>query len=225
MKRLQAISMGIVLCQHMPYSGVQTIETTAIKALEDAPIASPAKITIKTERPSAQVQATIECTSAPDIEAQTVTATASDTGRAVIHYMRVEGMTYDITLTVNGEIYTMKDETSYESMCADLTVEGVRAGVDAQGMQTQTVTVSLADVPETPAEPQPEKPALVEPKPETPTEDEETTSPKDEKNPVGDSAQVQKVDEIPATVAQGMPTGCQPWNPISWFIFLFRICL
>lgn len=215
--------MGLV-SQPMLYSA----DAIIINAVEDTAV--PARIFIKTGQPSAQVQAEIECTSGPSVETQTITTTASDTGRAVIHYDRVEGMTYDITLTVNGEIYTMKDETSYESMCADLTVEGVRAGVDAQGMQTLTVTVSLADVPEapaepTPAEPQPEKPALVEPKPETPTEDEETTSPKGEKNPVGDSAQVQKVDEIPATVAQGMPTACQPWHPILWFLRLFRVCL
>ncbi len=231
MKRLLAISMGIVLCQHMPYSGVHTIETTAIKALEDAPIASPAKITIKTERPSAQVQATIECTSAPDIETQTMEATTSDTGRATIHYTRVKGMSYTISLTVNGEIYTMKDETSYESTCDGLAIEGIRAGVDAEGMQTLTVTVSLADVPEAPEIPEaepipdpvepenPEEPEAVEPekpKPVEPSDEEEETT-----------EQVQKVDKS-STIAQGMPTGCTPWSPVHWILSLFnpfRVCL
>lgn len=224
MKRLQAISMGIVLCQHMPYSGVHTIETTAIKALEDAPIASPAKITIKTERPSAQVQVSIECTSDPSIETQTAEVTADDTGRATIHYNRVEGMSYTIELTVNDAIYTMKDDTVYESTCDTLTVEGIRAGVDAEGQQTLTVTVSLADVPET--KPEPEKPDPVEP--ETPTgEENEDTTPKESteapKNSTeSPSAQVQKLKED-STMTQGMPTGCEPWNPIMWLLSIFRV--
>lgn len=127
---LVAIATGIVLSQPiLPYS-----DAIVINAIEDAPTAYQAHISIKTERPSAQVQAIIECTSDPDIETQTMKATTSDTGRATIHYTRVEGMSYTISLTVNGEIYTMKDETSYESTCDGLAIEGIRAGVDAEGM-------------------------------------------------------------------------------------------
>ena len=227
MKKLRflvIICMGIVLAKPMPCIGTHTV----IKAVEDAPtVAVPANISIKTGQPSAQMQIEVKCTSAPSIETQTQTLTANNTGRATVRYDRVEGMTYTITLTVNGVIYTMKDDTVYESTCDTLTVEGIRAGVDDEGVQTLTVTVSLADVPETKLEPE---------KPEPPTEDDEQKkenkkngdTPKKEdaqaleKDTLGDSAQVQKV-EVDSTIAQGMPTGCSVWNPVSWFLNLFRV--
>ena len=217
---LVAICMGLV-SQPLLYSA----DATIINAVEDTAI--PANISIKTGQPSAQVQASIECTSDPDIETQTQTLTADDTGEAIVQYQRVEGMTYTIELTVNDAIYTMTDDAGYESTCDSLTVEGIRAGMDAEGRQTLTVTISLADVPKTP-EPDP-----VEPKPEIPAEDDEqkeedVDTPKKEdtkvleKGIMGDSAKVQKV-KVESTIAQGMPTGCRVWNPVSWFLNLFRV--
>lgn len=221
---LVAIATGIVLSQPiLPYSNA-----IVISAIENGTIASPANLSIKTGVPSAQVQAEIECTSDPSVETQTITTTASDTGRATIRYERVEGMSYTISLTVNGKVYTMADSDAYTATCDGLTVEGIRAGVDAEGLQTLTVTVSLADVPEAPAEPQPEKPAPVEP--ETPTEGEQKTdvdSPNEDteapkKGTESPTAQVQKVDGD-STITQGMPTGCRVWNPLVWLINLFSI--
>lgn len=207
--------MGLV-SQPMLYSA----DAIIINAVEDTAV--PASISIKTGQPSAQMQIEIQCTSDPSIETQTQTATADEKGKAIVQYNRVEGMTYTINITVNGEVYTMTDDTGYSSTCDGLTVEGIRAGMDADGNQALTVTVSLSDVPET------------KPDPETPTEDDEqkkedTTSKEDakahEKDSEGDSAHVQKVDTTPSTVAQGMPTGCRVWNPVNWFISLFRVCL
>ncbi|WP_300835893.1 hypothetical protein [uncultured Dubosiella sp.] len=223
-----AVSMGIVLSQPIPCGA----DTTIIKAVEDESIPVPARISIKTGQPSAQVQAEIICTD-PSTETQTDEAVADDTGRATIHYGRVDGMSYAITLTVNGGTYTMRDDNQFSPMCDDLTVEGIRAGVDDKGMQTLTVTVSLADVPETPSEMVDPKP--VKPEPEEPAEDdkqkkENLNTPKKEdakpheKDSMRDSAQVQNV-KVDSTIAQGMPTGIQVWNPISWFLSLFRVCL
>lgn len=215
LRLLVAISMGLV-SQPMLYSA----DAIIINAVEDTAV--PASISIKTGQPSAQMQIEIQCTSDPSIETQTQTATADEKGKAIVQYNRVEGMTYTINITVNGEVYTMTDDTGYSSTCDGLTVEGIRAGMDADGNQALTVTVSLSDVPET------------KPDPETPTEDDEqkkedTTSKEDakahEKDSEGDSAHVQKVDTTPSTVAQGMPTGCRVWNPVNWFISLFRVCL
>ena len=229
-RAIRLIGLGIMLSQPMSY----VLDATIVKAVEDAPsdtVSLPTRISIKAGQPSAQVQATIECTD-PSIETQTAEATADDTGRATIHYNRVEGMVYTISLTVNGKIYTMTDDAKYSSTCDGLTVEGIRAGMDADGNQVLTVAISLADVPETPKpEPDPEEPE--EPKPETSAEDDEqkkedvdTPKKEDAKVPEkgmrGDSAQVQKVKDD-STMAQGMPTGCRVWNPLVWLINLFRI--
>lgn len=71
-------------------------------------------------------------------------------------------------------------------------------------------------------EPEKPKPKPAEPKPEPvePSDEEEQKS----KDVKGDSEQMQKV-KVTSTIATGMPTGCQVWNPVSWFLSLFRVCL
>ena len=134
-------------------------------------------------------------------------------------------MMYTISLTVNGNLYTMTDDTGYESICDTLTVEGIRAGMDAEGRQTLTVNITLSGVPATP-EPDPVEPEPEKPEPKTP-EKEEDTPEEDvkahEKSTERPSAQVQKAEETSSTIAQGMPTGYEPWNPITWIFSLFRV--
>ena len=221
-----AISMGIVLSQPMSY-GADAIIIWAVEDELSDTITVPANISIKTGQPSAQMQIEIQCTSDPSIETQTAEAVADGAGRATIQYGRVEGMSYAITLTVNGRMYTLRDDQQFTPMCDTLTVEGIRAGLDTDGNQTLTVTVSLSDVPET--KPEPEKPTPVEseePRPETPTGDEQNSPKENTKAPKKSSesptAQVQKVDED-SPIAQGMPTACQPWNPLTWFLALIRV--
>ena len=222
MKKFAVMTLSLGMVLSTPY----TVDATVIRAVEDTSEATSdsANIAIKTGVPSAQVQATIECTD-PSIETQTDEATADDSGRATIRYERVEGMMYTISLTVNGNLYTMTDDTGYESICDTLTVEGIRAGMDAEGRQTLTVNITLSGVPATP-EPDPVEPEPEKPEPKTP-EKEEDTPEEDvkahEKSTERPSAQVQKAEETSSTIAQGMPTGYEPWNPITWIFSLFRV--
>lgn len=223
-KRKVSIAIALGMALSTPY----VVDTTVIRAVVDNSEATsaPAHITIKTGVPSAQVQIAINCTSDPSIETQTQTATADDTGRVTVRYDRVKGMTYTISLTVNCSLYTMTDDKWYESTCDTLTVEGIRAGLDAEGQQTLTVDISLADVPETP-EPDPVEPEPEKPEPKTPEKEDDT--PKEdvkahEKSTERPSAKLQKA-EASSAIAQGMPTGYQPWNPIAQFFTLIRVCL
>lgn len=179
---------------------------------------------IDTGQPHASVKAVV--VSSTDVQdVQTVEATADESGRAKIQFERDVDTGYVITLTVNGQAYTMTDK---ESTCDRLEIVAARSFTTPEGVQCMTLDVVLKDVPETPPTP---------PTPDTPDEPDipikgafttpkVSEAPEDDEKPEKDedrvTAPMQKPtpsqNDTPTPISQGMPTGIIPANPVAWFI-------
>lgn len=181
-------------------------------------------LSLDTQAPRAHVKTVVVSSTDPD-DLQEVEVKADDEGKARVQFERDVSIAYEITLTVNGQPFTMTDT---QSTCEGLEIIGVKGFTTPQGVQCMTLDIILKDVPLTPVE--------EEPKEDTPSIDDGEDV--DKEDTIDGDVEVPKLtqrvsapmqkpkpihnDNVESTpISQGMPTAVAPANPVAWLFHWF----